>query len=231
MTTREKTRKAVTRRRRAVARPIAQPVGGVDANAPPEQKIALALLPADPVEGAEVDAPACDFSEEIVPEAVPRGPRNLRELLATGRGEVELLSFRVGSEMFAVDLASVDEAVETTGVHPVPDMPPAMLGVLDLRGRLVPLFSPASVLRAVLAKNEGVMLVMRNRDRRVGIAVDDVEDVIILDLTGLQRPFLDGAADGVLLGVATTGTGLIGIVDADALVAACTEQHRSLEAA
>ncbi|MBC7789316.1 MAG: chemotaxis protein CheW [Anaerolineae bacterium] len=147
---------------------------------------------------------------------------SVRELIAIGLGQVELLSFRVGNEMFAIDLACVEEAVESDAVHAVPDMPEAMLGFIELRGRLVPVFSPSNVLCAQLSGTDGVTLLMRSGDRRVGIAVDDVEDVIVVDMPALRHPMLHNAGDGLLLGVAASGSGLVGILDGSALVAACT---------
>jgi chemotaxis signal transduction protein len=57
--------------------------------------------------------------------------------------------------------------------------------------------------------------------RHIGVAVDDVDDVITLDLALVRpAPGIDDA-DGVLLGVVRQGNDLIAIVDPDAIVAAC----------
>ena len=220
MTIKEKARKSGTRTRsnqsastvrtaRVRAAPImSDPIVEVeDCNAQ--------LHAADPAASSEIEA-------IMTSEPGIRGPRDVRDLLAIGFGQVQLLSFRVGREMFAIDLACVEEAVESDAVHAVPDMPEAMLGVIELRGRLVPVFSPSHVLRAELSGADAVMLLMRAGDRRVGIAVDDVEDVIIIDMDVLRRPMLDDAGDGLLIGVAAMGSGLVGILDGPALVAACT---------
>jgi purine-binding chemotaxis protein CheW len=146
--------------------------------------------------------------------------RSVRELCALGAGEVELLLFRVGTESFAFDLSAAEEAVELESVHAVPDMPDAMLGVFDLRGRLIPVYSPAATLCTPDARSAGVLLLMRTGERRVGIVVDDVEDVVVL-AHGMLRPPPSVDADGLVLGVAFFGDALVTILDAHALVATC----------
>ncbi len=146
--------------------------------------------------------------------------RTMRDLLALGAGEVELLMFRVGAELFAFELVAAEEAVELEAVHAVPDMPEAMRGVIDLRGRLVPVYSPAGTLRMPHAPEGGVLVLMRSGERRVALVVDDVEDVIVLDRTML-RPPPSADADNLVLGVAFIGDALVTVVDAHVLVAAC----------
>ena len=178
-----------------------------------ERAEAMAVALADlPRETEEADA------DDQLP--VEERIRTMRDLLALGAGEVELLMFRVGAELFAFELVAAEEAVELECVHAVPDMPEAMRGVIDLRGRLVPVYSPAVTLRVPHAPNGGVLVLMRSGERRVALVVDDVEDVIILDRTML-RPPPSADTDSLVLGVAFIGDALVTVVDAHVLVAAC----------
>jgi purine-binding chemotaxis protein CheW len=135
----------------------------------------------------------------------------------------ECLLFRIGAELFAIDLAAVDEAIELPEVHGFPEMPGALLGVFALREHMLPVYSPAECLEVALTTDAGVVLVMRDADgRRVGLAVDDIEDVIVLDSTMVRRSPVPDATDTLLLGVARHGTEPVALVDAASLVAACT---------
>jgi len=141
----------------------------------------------------------------------------------TGATARELLLFRIGAEFFAVDLAAVEEAIEVPDVHRLPDMPSAMLGVFTLRGRMLPVYSPAQCLDVSATTEAAVVLVMRRHgDQRVGLAVDDIEDVILLDPSMMHRPPMPDPDDTVLLGVARHGAEPVGVVDAASLIAACT---------
>lgn len=170
--------------------------------------VALADLPRDDAEG----------DDDLFPDE--KRIRTVHELLALSEGEVELLMFRLGAELFAFDLVAAEEAVELESLHAVPDMPDAMLGVIDLRGRLVPVYSPAAMLRSPHAPEGGVLVLMRASERRVALVVDDVEDVIVLDRTKLLPP-PSADSDTLVLGVALIGDSLVTVVDAHVLVAAC----------
>lgn len=141
----------------------------------------------------------------------------------TGAAARELLLFRIGAEFFAVDLAAVEEAIEVPDVHRLPDMPSSMLGVFTLRGRMLPVYSPAVCLDVSATTDAAVVLVMRSHgEQRVGLAVDDIEDVIQLDPAMMHRPPMPDPDDTILLGVTRHGTEPVGVVDAASLIAACT---------
>jgi chemotaxis signal transduction protein len=140
----------------------------------------------------------------------------------------DLLLFRVGRELFATELRAVEEAVDLSAVEAVQQLPGAdsrMRGIFTLRGILVPLFSPARAL-GVVPGEAATALVVRDRRGRIAIATDDVEDVLKLR-DGELRPLPAGDARdaGVVRGVVRRGTGLVAIVDLDALIAACRGAH------
>ena len=150
-----------------------------------------------------------------------RGPRRpLRERARSHTGLVELLMFRVGNERFAVELLCVEEAIDLGEPHHVPEMPPAMLGVITVRDTLTPVFTPDDAL-GVAAVTKGAALIFRSTRGRFALAIDDVDDVTTLDLAQLRdAPGSDGS-DSLVLGVARNGAGIVALVDADALIAAC----------
>jgi purine-binding chemotaxis protein CheW len=150
-----------------------------------------------------------------------RGPRRpLRERARSRTGHVELLMFRVGNERFAVELLCVEEAIDLGQPHHVPEMPSAMLGVITVRGTLTPVFTPDEAL-GVAAVSKGAALIFRSDRGRFALAIDDVDDVMTLDLAQLRdAPGIDGS-DSLVLGVARNGSGIVALVDAEALIAAC----------
>jgi purine-binding chemotaxis protein CheW len=172
---------------------------------------------------AQLDAPA------PAPRAL-RGSEGPSAGPAQTPGMLECLVFRVGPELFALDLTTVEEAVELPRVHHVPEMPGAMLGVFNLRDRLLPVYSPTPALGVVLAAENAVALVLHVLDRRLGLAVDDVEDVLTIDLSQLRRPPIPESRENVLLGVARNGGELISLVQGEALALTCLAEH-STEAA
>ena len=133
----------------------------------------------------------------------------------------EVLIFRLGGEYFALDLACAEEVLELPALERLPHASAAMLGVAALRDGLLPVYTPEPALRVARAKARGVLVVVRSGERRVGLAVDDVEDVMTIEPSMVRRPPVSGTGGAVLRGIARRGSDLVGILDADALVSAC----------
>src|SRR5664279_3436697 len=119
-------------------------------------------------------------------------------------------------------LANAEEAVESLARDALPGMPRDMAGVAQYRGARLPVYGAEQLFG--IARGGGtdeVTLVVRGRGGRVGIIVDDVEDVIIADLSAL-RP-VPGPATGepVLSGVLPRGGELVAVCDPDAVVRTC----------
>ena len=144
-----------------------------------------------------------------------------RERVRQRIGAAELLIFAVGRERFAIDLRAVEEAIESPEVHPVPGAPSDFMGVFTLRDRLVPLFSPATILGQGAARG-GVALVMRSGANRIALAVDEADEVIQMNLQDLRDPPPGANDDDVVAGLLWRDHTLVTVLDARALVGACT---------
>jgi purine-binding chemotaxis protein CheW len=177
-----------------------------------------------PAPAAITPAPAPLFSPAVpaleADEGVTTRPA-LRDAIAARSGQSDTLVFRVGGECFAIDLAAVEEAIELPSVHHLPEMPEHLLGVFELRGRLVPIYSPQRVLGVALAQEAAAVLVLRSHEKRLGLAVDDVDDVLIIDGAAVRRAPIPDNEDNVLLGVIRRGADLLALVDAESLALAC----------
>ena len=86
--------------------------------------------------------------------------------------------FKLGEEEYGFDIMLVN-AIETyTGVVPVPNAPENILGILNLRGDVIPVFS----LRAKFglpkqASNESQLIVTKTKGMLVGFQVDSVHEI------------------------------------------------------
>ena len=170
-------------------------------------------------EGESVDE-SDEWSESSTIEPADEPQRSLRERARSRSGRAELLMFHVGGERFAVELILVDEVIDLPVIHHVPEMPPAMLGVVTVRGSLTPVYSPQHALGLPLVLREA-LLIFRRGAQRVGILIDDVDDALPVDMSELaDKP---GGEEGntVLLGVIRLANSLVGIIDADALIVSC----------
>ena len=140
-------------------------------------------------------------------------------LLATGL--VEMLLFTVGRELFALPLVCAEEAVEGLRHEPLPGMPIGLLGVARHRGTRLPVYAALSALGVPGTAADPVTLVVRTAAGRLGLIVDDVEDVIMADLSALRAVPGPKSTDPVLRGVLPWAGTLVAVCDPDALGRAC----------
>lgn len=157
-------------------------------------------------------------------------PLRFRDRVRARSGVADVLVVGVGAERFAFDVRALDEVLEAPAVVPAPGTPVmAFRGLVRLAGRSIPVFD-AGPLLGVAGGARTQLLLLRAGDARVGLLVDEVEDVVALQLSAIQPPPCD-AGDDLLLGVTWDGEALTGILDARALVAGCQLRLRDGAAA
>lgn len=122
--------------------------------------------------------------------------------------ELRLATFAVGTDLYAVDIMRIREIVRPLPVTPVPKAPAGMIGVVDLRGQVLPLFDlrlrfdlgPRADSDLVHVRH----LIIKLDGRTVGVVVDQVHDVVNLTRSQLRvgAGVLAGEAAQVFIGVA-----------------------------
>lgn len=139
------------------------------------------------------------------------------------------LVFRLGAVSYAVPVLAVREIIRLCPVTPVANMPAHVRGVINLRGRVIPLVDlrvrfqlPAGtdddrtcVVVAQVASSGG-------GTRPYGVVVDGVEEVASFGGGDLDPvPDFGGAIDvRFLTGMAKTPAGVVTLIDLDAIAAA-----------
>ena len=102
----------------------------------------------------------------------------------------ELLTFKLGSQEYALDIMSVREIRGWTKTTPMPHAPDFMRGVINLRGTVLPVMDLAA--RLSLPPTETterkVIIVVHHNDSMTGLLVDAVSDIIALADEELQPP-------------------------------------------
>jgi purine-binding chemotaxis protein CheW len=159
-------------------------------------------------------APAAENAGEGIREAP-----TFRDRVRLRSGIAQLLVFRIARELFAVELITAEEALDMPPLHRLPEMPASMLGVFTLRGALVSVFEPETVL-GINCQRATTAVVFSGGERRVAIATDDVDDVVTVDLRTVREAPGTRTKNDALLGIVHRASDLIALLDADALVAA-----------
>jgi len=139
---------------------------------------------------------------------------------------VQYLSFTLDNEEYGVDILRVQEIRSWESVSRIPNVPHYEKGVVNLRGSIVPIidlreklgikfteYTPLTVV-VVLQTNDN------NKTRTMGVVVDSVSDVIILDKTKIQDAPDFGAklSNEFINGLVSVNERMVILLDVDKLL-------------
>jgi purine-binding chemotaxis protein CheW len=94
--------------------------------------------------------------------------------------ETQYLTFRLDSQEYGLPIIEVQEIKGWTSMTPVPNSPSHMLGVLNLRGTIIPVIDLRTRFGLPLKEHDEftVIMVVSMGKRLAGLVVDSVSDVI-----------------------------------------------------
>jgi chemotaxis signal transduction protein len=99
-----------------------------------------------------------------------------------------ILVLQAGAERYAIELSALAEIFPYRGCTPVPGAPPALLGVMNVRGDLRPVADLGRLLGLPPGGTGGGYVVMlRRQDSPVGLRIDTIEGVRLVDPATLVR--------------------------------------------
>jgi purine-binding chemotaxis protein CheW len=138
----------------------------------------------------------------------------------------QVLTFVLGGETYGVDILRVQEIRGWSAVTKIPQSPPHVLGVLNLRGAIVPIvdlrtrfeleraeYTPVTVIIVL-----SVMSAAGRRD--FGVVVDGVSDVVDVNPDEVRSPPEIGAAGATsyIRGLVTIAERMVVLLDIDRLI-------------
>lgn len=132
----------------------------------------------------------------------------------------QFLTFSLADEEYGVDILKVQEIkgyVETTRI---PNSPPEVKGVLNLRGTIVPIVDLRKKFNLPDAEFDQftVIVVVVVQERVMGMIVDSVSEVMNIQAEDIQPPPQIGHAAGALRGLGKVQDKLIILLDIDAVL-------------
>lgn len=129
--------------------------------------------------------------------------------------------FTLGDASFGVDARLVQEVVKVGELTPVHGAPSGVVGIRNLRGRIVTVVDMAAHLNLghVESGPETRLLIMEHQGEFYGFLVDAVTDAIAMDEKRIGKPpaSLEPALRSLLIGVWREGQTLTAILDPQAL--------------
>ncbi len=146
---------------------------------------------------------------------------------------IQVVSFKLGSEEYGVDIAQVQEINRMVAITHVPRAPLFMEGVINLRGQLIPIIDLRTrfgMPRAEHTKHTRIV-VTEIGTKRVGMVVDSVSEVLRLDTDQIEPApeMITGVETEYIRGVGKIEDRLIILLDLARIIS--SGERRELESA
>lgn len=141
-------------------------------------------------------------------------------------GTRQMLTFVLGDETYGVDILRVQEIRGWTNVTRIPQSPRHVLGVLNLRGSIVPIVDLRMRMDLDNAEYNAVTVIIvlsihtAHSRRDVGVVVDAVSDVVDVSPGQMQPAPAMGASlsTDYIQGLATVAERMVMLLDIDRLI-------------
>jgi purine-binding chemotaxis protein CheW len=143
------------------------------------------------------------------------------------------LTFSLACEEYGISIVKVKEIIELMPITPIPQAPPFVKGVINLRGKVIPVidlrirFGMAPVEHSDRSCIIVVDIAGAAGTRLVGVMVDSVSDVLYISGYDIEDPpaFISTFETDYLLGMAKTEKSLKIILDIDQVLSGMDLTH------
>ncbi|MGE4367287.1 chemotaxis protein CheW [Thermomonas sp.] len=171
--------------------PESEPESGPQAQSVPQPAPAADAAPA-----ADGQAAAMPYSPPLAVPSVRAAPPPIGQ---------RWLRVAIGNDRYAVELLRVQEVVRLAPIIAMRGAPPSLLGVMNLRGRVVPVHDLGRWLRRQPAgiDERTRIVVLEHHDELAGLLVSAVTDVVTLEARQIEPPAAS-LRDRTSMGIART---------------------------
>lgn len=128
----------------------------------------------------------------------------------------QFVTFYLRDQEYGVPILQCREIVRVSAITRVPEAPPHVRGVVNLRGRIIPAVDTRRcfALEAVSPTHRSRLIVVEIVGRQFALIVDRVARILKLPDSDIESPGADVASQGVT-GVARAGEAVILLLDVD----------------
>lgn len=103
--------------------------------------------------------------------------------------EMEFVTFFTGGQSFSIDINQVREIRRWTSATPLPHAPSELLGVMNLRGSVIPIYDLAVRFGLEPTKDNGrnVVVIAAHDNQTVGLLVESVSEILSVTTDQIQE--------------------------------------------
>lgn len=142
--------------------------------------------------------------------------------IGAGSDILQLVTFTLGNEEYAVDILKVQEINRMKEITRVPNSPPYVEGVINLRGKVIPVVSLRKKFGLEERENDeqSRIMIMDIQGITMGLVVDSVSEVLRIPASTVEPtpPMASNISAEFIKGIAKMEDRLIILLDMDRLI-------------
>ena len=126
---------------------------------------------------------------------------------------LQIVCFKIGKEEYGLDILLVQEILRLPKVTTLPKSKPYLMGVIDLRGKVLPIVDLSKRFGIASDKNmeNSRAIVVTIGGKKVGLGIDSVSHVIKVNTNDIEAPpaVVKGISGRYIVGIAKVDNGFI----------------------
>lgn len=134
---------------------------------------------------------------------------------------VQIVVFKVGGLEYAVGIEQVQEIIDRAEITRVPHAPDFILGVFNLRGKIVPAIDLLCRLGlGSTSQTAQIIVEVATEDHTIGILADDVTETTEVDVNDIEPPsvMIGDTSQKYIKGIVKIEERLMSLLDLEALL-------------
>jgi purine-binding chemotaxis protein CheW len=130
-----------------------------------------------------------------------------------------LVLFRLGDRLYGIDLEAVREILPVRRATRVPGAPAYVAGLVNVRGTIVTVLDLGSRLDGNSSLSpDGSVILIEHRQKLVGIAVAEVNDVMVLPAESIEQAAEREGAEASIVGLGRMDDKVVIILDIHSII-------------
>ncbi len=131
---------------------------------------------------------------------------------------------KIGCEQYGIDIAYVDNIVRMQKITRVPKTQPYFLGVINLRGEIIPVMSMHKKLELgedVISNTTRIIIIKPEQNALLGLLVDEVREVVTMPEDDIEKVAYDNGRDDsnyYITGIGKYKNTLISLVNINGII-------------
>ncbi len=134
--------------------------------------------------------------------------------------EEQVVVFRVGGEECAIPVSQTKEIIQYFETTRLPNTPPHLKGIINVRGQIIPVISLAAKFGLVdNQEGKGKVIIVEIGCQEIGVIVDEVTEVYNLSSASIDPPPNIGSGySGAIKGIGKAGDRLLILLNLEQLI-------------